>query len=100
MKFEYRAQVPLVHHCQQRLNCKMSSLAFRNTSDFVIDIGCREIDIFKFAVSRGDHNAHLVNPSYSMISLLSVVLDIFELKETPFIWVGGMGSCYRGFMSC
>ena len=35
-----------------------------------------------------------------MISLSSVVLDIVELKETPFIRVGGMGSCYRGFISC
>ena len=97
MKFGYRVQVPLVHHCQQRLNCKISPLAFRNGSDFVIDIGCREIDISKFAVSRDDH---LVNPSYSMISLSSVVPDIVELKEIPFIWVGGMASSYRSFRNC
>jgi hypothetical protein len=35
-----------------------------------------------------------------MISLSSVVLDIVERKETRFIWVEGMVSWYRGFMTC
>jgi hypothetical protein len=65
---------------------------FRNTSDFVVEISCREIDIFKFAVNRSDPNVYLVNSSYSMISSSSVVLDVLgvvEPKETPFVWVGG-----------
>jgi hypothetical protein len=51
-------------------------------SDFVIELGCREVDILKFAVSRSDPNVHLVDPTYSMISLSSAVLDVVELKET------------------
>ena len=50
MKLEDRVQVPLVNYCQQFLNCKISLLVLRNMSDFVIEIGCPEIDIFKFAV--------------------------------------------------
>jgi hypothetical protein len=83
MKLQDRVQMPLVNHCQQLLDCKISPLVFRNTSDFVVKIGCHEIDIFKFAVSRRDPNIHLVDPSYSMISLSSGDLDGVELKETP-----------------
>jgi hypothetical protein len=57
---EARVQVFLVDHCQQLLNRKICPLVLRNSSYFVIEISCCEIDVFNFAVSGGgDPNVHL-----------------------------------------